>query len=138
MAELTQRFDTLVDIYQGGVRKFAERPLFGTKVGAQWHWITYRQFGDLIDRMRGGLASLGVGRGDRVAIISNNRVEWAVIAGATYMLGGTVVPMYETQLDKDWKYIIADCAAKMLVVADEAIAGRVSAFGDSFPCLLYT
>ncbi|GBD85117.1 long-chain-fatty-acid--CoA ligase FadD15 [bacterium BMS3Abin02] len=135
MAELTQRFGTLVDIYSQAVRNFADRPVFGTKTGDHWHWITYREFGEMIDQIRGGLASLGVGRGDRVAIISNNRVEWAVIAGATYMLGATVVPMYETQLDKDWKYIIGDCSAKVLFVADEEIADRVEVFGDSFPTL---
>ncbi|NIA24322.1 MAG: AMP-binding protein [Gammaproteobacteria bacterium] len=135
MAELTQRFGTLVDIYTQAFRNFGDRPVFGTKTGDEWHWITYREFGELVDQMRGGLASLGVGRGDRVAIISNNRVEWAVIAGATYTLGGTIVPMYETQLDKDWKYIIKDCEAKVLFVPNEEIAGRIKAFGNVFPTL---
>lgn len=135
MTEFVRRFDTLVDIYRNGVRDFADRPLFGTKTDGEWRWLTYGEFGKQVDDMRGGLASLGVGKGDRVALISNNRVEWAVVSGATYMLGATVVPMYETQLDKDWKYIIADCAAKVLFVANEDIARRVRAFGDTFPTL---
>jgi hypothetical protein len=40
----------------------------------------------------------GVGPYDKVAIISNNRFEWAVIASAAYSLNATIVPMYEAQL----------------------------------------
>jgi len=40
--------------------------------------------------------------------ISNNRVEWAVIFYATASVGGALVPMYEAQMEKDWKYIISD------------------------------
>jgi long-chain acyl-CoA synthetase len=127
MTELTRRFGTLVDIYERAFKEFAERPVFGTKVGDTWKWTSYGEFGRLVEDMRGGLAQLGVTRGDRVAIISNNRVEWAVIAGATYMLGATVVPMYETQLDKDWTYIIEDCGAKVLFVANTDIDKRVAA-----------
>jgi long-chain acyl-CoA synthetase len=126
MTELIRRFGTLVDIYQQAFKEFGDRPAFGTKTGAAWQWITYAQFGSMIEQMRGGLAGLGVGHGDRVSIIANNRVEWAVVAGATYMLGGTVVPMYETQLEKDWSYIIDDCGSKVLFVANEDIDRRVA------------
>jgi long-chain acyl-CoA synthetase len=128
MGELTQRFGTLVDIYEHAFREFPDRPVFGTKVAGSWQWITYAEFGEMVERMRGGLAELGVGHGDRVAIISNNRVEWAVVAGATYMLGATIVPMYETQLPKDWHYIIDDCGAKVLFVANQEIERTIAAF----------
>ncbi|MFZ0492523.1 MAG: long-chain fatty acid--CoA ligase [Acidimicrobiia bacterium] len=127
MAELKQSFETLVDIYEHAVKEYVGRPVFGTKVGETWQWTSYEEFGRLVEQMRGGLAQLGVSPGDRVAIIANNRVEWAVVAGATYMLGATVVPMYETQLDKDWSYIIDDCGAKVLFVANADIARRVAA-----------
>jgi long-chain acyl-CoA synthetase len=127
MTELIQRYQTLVDIYEHAVEEFAARPMFGTKIGDTWQWTSYGEFGHSVEQMRGGLVQLGVARGDRVAIISNNRVEWAVVAGATYMLGATVVPMYETQLDKDWSYIIDDCGAKVLFVANADISRRVAA-----------
>jgi long-chain acyl-CoA synthetase len=127
MTELIERFETLVDIYEHAFKEYAGRPVFGTKVDGTWQWTSYEEFGRLVEQMRGGLAQLGVSQGDRVAIIANNRVEWAVVAGATYMLGGTVVPMYETQLDKDWTYIIDDCGAKVLFVANTDIDRRVAA-----------
>src|SRR5580704_15655100 len=91
------RFRTLVDILEHSVAAYRERDLFGTKKADRWVWTTYGEFGSLVERFRGGLASLGVQRGDCVAAVSNNRVEWAVAAYACYSLGASFVPMYEAQ-----------------------------------------
>ncbi len=65
------------------------------------------EFGKAVDEERAAASpSLGVGKGDQVAIIANNRVEWAVGAYATYGLGAACVPMYEQQLEKDWEFIV--------------------------------
>jgi long-subunit acyl-CoA synthetase (AMP-forming) len=68
---------------------------------------------------------LSVGRGDKVALISNNRVEWAVAFYAVAGLGGSVVPMYEAQMEKDWRYIVQDSGAKLILAANEAIYQQV-------------
>src|SRR6202034_1171617 len=115
------RFDTLVDIFPQSIEKFPTRELFGTKSGGVWRFSTYAEFGKDVTALRGGLASLGVGKGDKVAIISNNRPEWAVSAYATYTLGAAFVPMYEAQLEKDWEFILDDCEAKVLIAATRAI-----------------
>lgn len=124
------KFKTLVDIYTNSVSEFPDRPLFGTKSGGQWNWMTYAEFGKKVDALRGGLTGLGIAKGDSVAIISNNRPEWAIAAYATYGLGASFVPMYESQLPKDWKFILADCGAKVLVVANEEIAAKVATIRD--------
>ena len=135
VTEFEPQFNTLVDIYTQSIHRFADRPLFGTKIDSAWHWMTYREFGDRVQRALAGIAGLGVGKGDRVAIISDNRAEWAVAAYAAYGLGAAVVPMYESQLDKDWKYILGDCGARVLFVADAEIADRVVAFRDDLGAL---
>ncbi len=129
------KFETLVDIYTDAIKTFPDNPLFGTKKGGQWNWMTYLEFGRMTDSFRAGLASLGVGKGDRVAIISNNRYEWAVAAYACYGLGAAFVPMYEAQVPKDWEFIVADCEAKMLIVATDAIVEKTKPFLDSVPSL---
>lgn len=129
------KFKTLVDIFKHSVAEFPERPLFGTKSGGQWRWMTYAEFGTQVDAFRGGLAGLGIAKGDSVAIIANNRPEWAIAAYATYGLGASFVPMYESQLTKDWKFILADCGAKVLVVANEEIAARIATVRSELPAL---
>jgi fatty-acyl-CoA synthase len=117
-----KKVSTLVDVLEGAVGEFGPRKLFGTKRDGQYQWITYQEFGRLVGDFRGGLAALGIKAGDRVAIIANNRVEWAVAAYATYSLGGCFVPMYEQQHADDWKFIINDSGAKLLIVATRKIA----------------
>src|SRR5437868_289797 len=94
------KFTNLVELLRSARREYAARPLFGVLKGDALEWTTYEEFGKLVDAFRGGLATLGIGPGDRVAVISNNRLEWAVGAHAVYSLGASYVPMYEAQLDK--------------------------------------
>ena len=84
-------FENLVELCERSCREFAGRQLFGVKQATGWTWITYAQFGELVNALRGGLASLEVGRGDVVAIIADNRVEWAVACYATYGLGASYI-----------------------------------------------
>ena len=129
------RFQTLVDIYNDAIKTFPDSPLFGTKRGGQWQWMTYLEFGKATDGFRAGLASLGLERGDRVAIIANNRPEWAIAAYACFGLGVAYVPMYEAQLPKDWEFIVKDCNAKALIVATDAIVEKTKDFLDTIPSL---
>jgi long-chain acyl-CoA synthetase len=129
------RFATLVDIFKQAVTAYPSHDLFGTKKNGRWTWTTYAQFGSMVDRFRAGLAARGVQRGDNVAIISNNRVEWAVAAYACYSLGAAYVPMYEAQHPKEWEFIVRDCEAKALIVANETVLGKAKALLDSVPSL---
>ena len=129
------RFETLLDIFQESIDSYPHRELFGTKRNGRWQWMTYREFGRDVEKIRGGLASLGIDKGDHVACIANNRAEWAVAAYATYGVGAAWVPMYEQQLDKDWEFILRDCEAKVLFVANNAILEKTRGFLKSIPSL---
>lgn len=115
-------FDNLVDMFEKSTKKHASRPLFGVKKSGVYEWITYGEIAKKVEEFRSGLAALGVTEGDRVAIISDNSPEWAVAAYATYGLGAQFVPMYEAQLAQDWEFILRDCGAKALIVANSTIA----------------
>jgi long-chain acyl-CoA synthetase len=129
-------FANLVDLFQRSVERHAERPLFGERDDdGRWRWLTYRDIGAEVDRARGGLASLGVGAGDRVAIVSDNRPQWAIAAYATYGLGAVWVPMYEAQAPKEWAYILDDCGARVVLVVDDAARALVEAHRSELPAL---
>ncbi len=113
--------ENLVDLFEASARRFEARPALGTKRDGQWQWATYGELARLVDRCRGGLAALGVGPGDRVAIISENRLEWAVAAFATYGLGAIYVPMYASQLRSEWKHILDDSGAKAVLAGGDRI-----------------
>lgn len=127
----TPRYETLVDLYADAVQTHGFRELFGTKRGGTWEWITYKDFGTKVDDLRGGLTALGVKPGDVVAVVANNRVEWAVGAYASFTMGATYVPMYEAQPEKEWEYILKDAGAKVLLVANGGILEKTVPLLDS-------
>jgi long-chain acyl-CoA synthetase len=124
---MSDQFVNLVDLFDRSCAKYAERPLYGTKTDGAWQWTSYREVHEQVERCRAGLARLGVGEGDRVAIVSDNRVEWAVAAYATYGRGAALVPMYQAQLPAERRFILEDCGAKVAIVATEEIHESVAA-----------
>ncbi|HSF84850.1 MAG TPA: long-chain fatty acid--CoA ligase [Acidimicrobiia bacterium] len=135
MADFSPRFNTLVDILEHSSASFRDRPLFGEKRDGSWGWMTYGSFRDEVDRVRTGLVGLGIGKGDVVAMIADNRPEWAIVAYAAYGLGAAVVPMYEAQSVDNWQYIINDSGAKVLFVAGRGIQKRIDEVRDTLPAL---
>ena len=127
--------ESLVHLAEHSVRSFAARPLFGERLGATWSWLTYGEVGTRIDELRSGLAAIGVGPGDRVAIISRNSAAWAVAAYATYGRGAAFVPMYEAQRSDDWEFILRDCNASVLFVRTPAIAATIEGLRAGLPGL---
>ena len=96
------------------------RELFGTKKNGAWQWTTYAEFGAHGRRVpRRPRDARRRSAATRSRVIANNRVEWAVAAYACFGLGAAFVPMYEAQHDKEWEFIVQDCEAKVLVVANE-------------------
>jgi long-chain acyl-CoA synthetase len=129
------RYTNLVELFRTATQKHAQKPLFGTRKASGWHWTSYAEFARMVDGARAALANMGVERGDRVAIIANNRIEWAVCAYATYTRAAVYVPMYEAQLDKDWQYILRDSGAKVCFVSNEAVERRIRALQGDLPSL---
>ena len=126
-------FTNLVAMQQASCQRFAERPLFGTKRDHEHHWMTYTAFAEQVDACRAGLSELGVGPGDAVAIISNNRVEWAITAYATFGLEGIFIPMYLEQHADDWAFIINDCRAKVLITSKPQCWEKIREIQDQIP-----
>jgi long-chain acyl-CoA synthetase len=129
------RYTNLVTLFTDACGKYGDTHAFGTRRPDGWHWTSYRQFAELVARARAALAALRVQRGDKVAVISNNRLEWVVCAYGTYTLGATYVPMYEAQLDRDWHFILEDSGARVCLVSGEAIERRVRALQHDLPAL---
>lgn len=73
------------------------------------------------------LLSWGIGKGDRVAILSENRPEWSTADFATLLLGAVVVPVYSTLTDEQTAYILSDSGARVIFVSNEKHLRKVLA-----------
>jgi AMP-binding enzyme len=80
----------LIELQENAVKKFGDSRCFGTRVGNNFEWISYREFGRLVEKFRNVLVHHKIGKNDKVALISNNRVEWAVAFYAVNGVGGQV------------------------------------------------
>lgn len=126
----TAPLPNLVEMLERSAERFASRRLFGTRHPDGWHWTSYADFHRLVGDFRSGLMGLGLVPGDCVAIIAGNRLEWAIAAHATFSLGATFVPMFESQLQSEWLYILRDSGAKACLVANSYIGKTVQLFQD--------
>jgi long-chain acyl-CoA synthetase len=79
------------------------------------------------------LATWGISKGDRVAILSENRPEWAVADFASLLLGAVVVPIYSTLTDVQTAFILRDSGARVVVVSTEKQLQKVLATRDQTP-----
>ena len=132
---MSANFKTLVELWERSTERHGPRELFGTKADGAWHWISYAEFALEVDALRSGLAALGVGAGDRVAMIAGNRVEWAAAAYAAFGLCATFVPMYEQQPLEDWAFILKDCEAKIVLGSTSAVLQKIDSIRDQLPNL---
>ncbi len=109
---------TLVDLFESSCDRHRSRPAFGTRVGDVFQWQSYAEVQAGCARWRALLQHLGVAAKDRVAIIADNRVEWALACYATLGLGAVFVPMYTAQTPADWRYVLRDSGASLCIVTD--------------------
>ncbi|SET94393.1 AMP-dependent synthetase/ligase [Hymenobacter actinosclerus] len=73
-----------------------------------------------------GLRALGIGKDDKVALISMNRPEWMIADFAIAQLGAVSVPMYPTITTEDYKFIFADAGVKAVLVSDQKLLDKVT------------
>src|SRR4029077_12459162 len=88
-----------------------------------------------VEGLGAGLAALGIRRGDRVALLSENRYEWAVTDLATLGQGAVTVPIYPTLTAPQVRYILDNAEAKVGVLSSAAQLEKLLGVADSLPRL---
>jgi long-subunit acyl-CoA synthetase (AMP-forming) len=81
--------------------------------------LTWSQLLERVDALAGGLAKLGVGRGDTVAIMLSNRPEFHIADHAAAMLGATPFSIYTTYPAQEIRYLMTDAACRLAIVEQE-------------------
>jgi long-chain acyl-CoA synthetase len=112
------RYSNLGEMFFEKRQSMPDKVAYMYKKGGKWHELTFKEVGDWAEKISAGLASLGIKKGDRVALISPNRVEWSVTDFASLALGAMLVPIYPSLLSEQIAYILNDSEAKVVVAAD--------------------
>jgi len=108
-----------------------------SKRAGRWVDIGYRDMAERVQDLSIGLQELGVRRGDRVAILSENRPEWAIADYACLAARCTDVPIYPTLPAKQAEYILRDSGAVAVLVSSAAQLEKVARVRERLPALAH-
>jgi long-chain acyl-CoA synthetase len=122
--------ETLCDIFYRSVDTFRKAEHLRFKKDESWHPISSDEFRRAVEELSMGLRALGLERGDKVAILSENRPEWAYTDLATLCAGAVDTPIYATLTATQVLYILNDCEAKFIVVSSAAQAKKIAEIRD--------
>jgi len=109
---------TLNDIFLAIAERGPERVML-VRAATQWVPLSAQEFYRNVAGLARALSQFGLTKGERLAILSENRPEWAVADFASLLLGAVVVPIYSTLTAQQTAYILCDSGAKIAVVSTE-------------------
>jgi long-chain acyl-CoA synthetase len=96
-----------------------------------WEPISSQEFTTKVGGVVKALSSFGISRGDRVAILSENRHEWVVADFACMLLGAIVVPIYTTLTPEQTAYVLRDSGARAIFVSSQKHLEKVASILDT-------
>jgi long-chain acyl-CoA synthetase len=127
---------TLNQLYFGALERFGSQPVTArAKRGDRWIELSYSELADRVQDLSVGLLELGLKRGDRVAILSENRPEWAIADYACLTARCTDVPIYPTLPEKQLEYNLRDSGSAAVFVSNEQLLAKVLAVRERLPAL---
>lgn len=125
---------TIADLFYDTL-KFDLPDAFAAKAGGAYRPISHRELQVRVERLALALHARGLRSGDRLAILSENRPEWAMADFACALLGVVSVPIYHTLTADQTAYILQDAGARWLLVSNPAQLAKVRPALDRLPDL---
>lgn len=113
----SSEFRTICELFLGAVESRPKPDAFLVKSQGQYHGVSSAEALRQVAALAAVFERHGVARGDRIAIISENRLEWALTDFALLGLGAIGVPIYPTLLEPDVEFILRDSGSKGAVVS---------------------
>ncbi|MFO8111731.1 MAG: long-chain fatty acid--CoA ligase [Desulfosalsimonadaceae bacterium] len=126
---------TINVIFRNRVETYGDRVAVEKKKDGKWHSATWNEY---YDRSRAAglcLSASGVQKGDRIAILSENRLEWLYADMGALGVGAVVVPVYTTLVAEDVRYIVENSESKILFVENPMQLEKARHFIDDLPSL---
>lgn len=127
--------DTLIARFRETAARIPDKEAAQYSDGKTTVSVTYGELLERIDRLAAGLVRLGLAQGDRVAILSENCLEWAMIDFAAISAGCVTVPIYPTLPASQAAYILRDADARAAFVRGKEQLEKIAAVRDECPDL---
>jgi long-chain acyl-CoA synthetase len=112
------RYKNLADMFYSKRQTYPDHIAYRFKEAGIWQEVNFKNAVDKAENLSGGFAARGINKGDKIAIISGNRLEWAISDYAALFLGAILVPIYPSLMGHQMAYILNDAQVRLLIVED--------------------
>ena len=126
---------TLVELYRTAFTQQPRRDAFRFKSNGAWHDVSSAAALERVEAVAAALHKIGIQPGDRVAILSENRIEWALADLGALTAGAAVVPVYPTLTAMQAKHILGDSESRVVLVSSKAQLEKVVSLAPELPML---
>ncbi|MEE8477487.1 MAG: long-chain fatty acid--CoA ligase [Gemmatimonadales bacterium] len=127
---------TLNELFYQAMDAYADKPVaLRVKRGGTWIDLSYRDLLEQVEAAGMGLRALGINAGDRVAILSENRPEWAIVDYACLTARCADVPVYQTLPASHIAYILNDSGAVAICLSNRDQLDKVLEIRDQLTSL---
>ncbi|GGK84293.1 long-chain fatty acid--CoA ligase [Rufibacter glacialis] len=127
--KVTRVFDLLTNQLQ----QFPQPDCLATKINGEWVKYSTQQVLETANTLSLALMRSGIKKDDKVALISMNRPEWTFADYGIQQTGAVSVPMYPTITVEDYRYILKDSEAKLILVSTEDLYNKVKEASSDIP-----
>jgi len=127
--------DTIPALFHHAVTSYDKSDAFRHKRNGKYSNISHKQTLDLVDSASQGLLALGLAKGDRVALLSENRYEWVLADLAILSAGQINVPIYATLPAKQIEYMLKDSEARAVFVSTPEQLAKIESIRQGLPNL---
>jgi long-chain acyl-CoA synthetase len=132
-----RQFNTLIELFLEAAESRPKPACFLVKSAGRYQGVSSHQALRAVAALAVWLDRAGIRAGSRVALLSENRLEWALTDYAILSLGAVTVPLYPTLLEPDVEYILRDSGAEGIVVSTRAQVEKVLNVASALPSLRF-
>lgn len=126
----------LFDLVYEQLKKYPNPKMFVTKIDGNWVGTSTEDFIKKSREISKGLIAFGVNPGDKIAVVSSNRVEWNIMDIALQQIGAIMVPIYPNISENDYRYIFNNATIKMAFVGTEELFNKIQNISSDVPSLM--
>jgi long-chain acyl-CoA synthetase len=121
------RWRSLPAMFFDQAARLGGKPFLWAKRDGRYQPLSWAQAAQDVRRLARGLRSLGIGSGERIGLVSENRPEWIIADLAIMSAGAITVPAYATHTVEDHRHLLANSGARAVIVSKPALSARVLA-----------
>ncbi|PKL85909.1 MAG: long-chain fatty acid--CoA ligase [Ignavibacteriae bacterium HGW-Ignavibacteriae-1] len=130
------KYKNIPDMFFQTVRYHSsEKPAFLYKSDGKYNELTYGELQDRVEKLALGLLELGFHKGDRIGLISENRIEWIIVSFAINLIGAIDVPLFPILSAKQEEDIFTDCGVSAVIVSNQFQLSKILQFKENIASL---